>query len=260
MCRLLGAVTRRAEAHPTSLVESPKSLASLSHEHPDGWGIAVHDGRGWDMYRNPTCARDDDEFRAVASTARGRVLIAHIRKATVGTIRLANTHPFQRDAWVFAHNGTLTDLSYIERQTSGARRREIEGDTDSERLFAYLLTALDEAGATQGTRKAPPAAAYLALRRAVDAAVAQPKFGAANFLLSDGEVMFIHRLGRTLFVSTDADGVRVASESPAEGSWHEVPERTLLAIEAGTVPRIGRETSRSAGRNLRASMFDSTPG
>ncbi|WP_275976810.1 class II glutamine amidotransferase [Polyangium aurulentum] len=259
MCRLLGAVTKRVEGHPTSLAEAPKSLAALSHEHPDGWGIAVHDGRDWGLYRNATCARDDEQFRSIASSARGRVLIAHIRKATVGNIDLSNTHPFRRDSWVFAHNGTITDLDYMERRTSSARRCEIEGSTDSERFFAYLLTALDEAGATAGSRKASPGAAYRALRTAVHAATSQPRFGAANFLLSDGEVMFVHRLGRTLHTSSDANGVRVASEVPADGVWHEVPERTLLAIEAGTVPRIGRETSRSALSSIRAAMFSDAP-
>lgn len=242
-----------------SLAEAPKSLAALSHEHPDGWGIAVHDGRGWDVFRNATCARDDERFRTLASAARGRVLIAHIRKATVGKNGLANTHPFQREGWAFAHNGTISDLDFLARRTSGQRRRQVEGDTDSERFFAYLLTALDEAGATSGSRKAPPGAAYRALRSAVDAAAVRPKFGAANFLLSDGEVMFVHRLGRTLHVASDANGVRVASEALADGVWHEVPERSLLAIEAGTVPRVGRETSRSAASLRHTSLFRNSP-
>src|SRR5512139_2863733 len=104
MCRLFGVVSRHVEPHPEPLATAPKSLAALSPEHPHGWGIAVHDGRAWSIHKSPTCARGDARFHELARDARGRVLVAHVRKATVGKTGLQNTHPFRRDAWVFAHN------------------------------------------------------------------------------------------------------------------------------------------------------------
>jgi predicted glutamine amidotransferase len=247
MCRLLGVVSRSIEAHPTALAEAPKSLAELSAAHPHGWGIAVHDGRQWSLERRPTCALADARFYEIARRARGRMLVAHVRKATVGRTVLANTHPFRRDGWVFAHNGTISDLDWLARRTSSARLREVEGDTDSERFFAFLMTALDNAGATKGSR-ASPEAASLALAKAVRSATERPKLGAANFLLSDGQVMFAHRFGRSLFISKDAGVARVASEAGHEGVWQEVPDRTLFRIEGGREPVIERVAGSSARR------------
>ncbi|MDI3285292.1 class II glutamine amidotransferase [Polyangium sp. 15x6] len=231
MCRLFGVVSRHVEPHPEPLATAPRSLAALSPEHPHGWGIAAHDGKSWAIHKSPTCAQADPAFRAVASNARGRVVLAHVRKATVGKTGLDNTHPFRRDAWVFAHNGTISDVAWLERRTSQSRRREIAGDTDSERFFAFLMTTLDEVGATHGSRRAPSGLTHRAIAQAIEAATDRPRFGAVNFLLSDGDVLYAHRFGRSLYLSSEADVVRIASEVPHEGAWQELPERSLLCID-----------------------------
>ncbi len=68
-------------------------------------------------------------------------IVAHIRKATVGGVALANTHPFQRELWgrwwVFAHNGTLKDSA---PRLHGAFRPV--GQTDSDAAFCRLMRAL----------------------------------------------------------------------------------------------------------------------
>ncbi|MDI1431124.1 class II glutamine amidotransferase [Polyangium sorediatum] len=238
MCRLFGVVSRHVEPHPEPLATAPKSLAALSPEHPHGWGIAAHDGKTWAIHKSPTCAHADPTFHTTASNARGRIVLAHVRKATVGKTGLTNTHPFRRDAWVFAHNGTISDVAWLERRTSQSRRREITGDTDSERLFALLMTALDDVGATYGSRRAPGGAVHRAIARVIEAATDRPRFGAVNFLLSDGDVLYAHRFGRSLYVSSEAGVVRIASEAPHEGAWQEVPERSLLCIEGGVAPRV----------------------
>jgi predicted glutamine amidotransferase len=257
MCRLLGVVSSESTDYGFSLREAPRSLATLSREHPHGWGLAVHDAsRGWDVLRHASCAGDDARFGEAASRARGRVLVAHVRKATVGATSLANTHPFRRGAWVFAHNGTIVDTSWLEQRTSPERAREIEGETDSERFFAYLLTVLDDLGATGGSGD-QVAAVDRALAAALAAMVARPGFGAINFLLSDGAVLYAHRLGRTLFVLERGRGdavrpsrplpdtgavletpwssrriaVLLASERISDEPWEELPEGALVRVD-----------------------------
>lgn len=251
MCRLLGVVCSETTDFRFSLHEAPRSLAFLSTEHKDGWGLAVHRRDvGWDLHRNPVRAGDCDRFKELAARARGELLLAHIRKRTVGPIGEKNTHPFQRGGFVFAHNGTIENIAAFSRTTSAARAREIEGDTDSEQFFAHLLTVVDELGHDRVDD---------ALRRVV----AQPIVGAANFLLSNGASLWAHRLGRTLFslerhpgdpvrvsrhaTETDADletpwsarrhAVLIASERMTDEPWEEIPERTLMRIDAGT-PRV----------------------
>jgi glutamine amidotransferase len=241
MCRLLGIVSAEVVSHRLPLDAAPRSLAELSPDHPHGWGLAVSDGhRRWDVYRATGCAKDDDRFHDLADRARGRLLVAHIRNRTIGLSTLENTHPFQRGRWVFAHNGTISDTAPLDRHTSAARRREIQGETDSERLFAFLLTALDQAGAAAGVSHGASGAADDALHRATLVLRAQP--GAANFLVSDGEVLYAFRYGRSLHLLQRSGGrrqaaVAVASERPTDEPWAEVAEGTLLRIDGGATPR-----------------------
>ncbi|MFO0761580.1 MAG: class II glutamine amidotransferase [Byssovorax sp.] len=248
MCRLIGACSAGDAGYAFCLQGAPRSLAALSPEHPHGWGLAVHDGaEGWSLVRSPACARDDQGFSGAAERARGPILIAHIRKRTVGPVRVENTHPFRRGRWVFAHNGTVTDLDFLTRRTSPARLAEIEGDTDSERLFAFLLTALDEAASTMES-------IGNALARALRSAILRPDFGTANLLLSDGRSLFTFRAGRSLYLldrkrapaSPVADAHRrrpavlVASERLTDEPWDEIPEGALLRIDGGEAPRVAR--------------------
>lgn len=243
MCRLLGVVSGETSPFGFGLHDAPRSLLALSPDHPDGWGLAVY-GRasGWQIHRHTACAGQDARFREVASGARGELLIGHIRRKTVGDTRLDNTHPFQRGRWVFAHNGTVGDVGELAAGTSDARRAEVRGDTDSERLFAYLLTAIDRGG---GDRASAERALVDAVRRAQRLA----RIGIINFLLSDGEVLYAHRLGRTLhvlergFEPSGRPGRRrralwVASEAPTEEPFREVPEGALLALRAGAAPSV----------------------
>lgn len=255
MCRLLGVVCNEATDFRFSLHEAPRSLAVLSEEHADGWGLAIHGrGAGWDLHRNPVRAGGCERFREVAAGARGELLVAHIRKRTVGPIGAENTHPFRRGPLVFAHNGTIPGVDVFEARTSAARRREVEGQTDSERFFAWLLTKLDELGHDRIDD---------ALTAAVGEALEEPRLGAANFLFSNGTSLWAFRFGRTLHVlerhpgdpvvqrrqaheteaeletpwSTRRHAVLIASEHMTDEPWREVPEGTLLRVDGGS-PRV----------------------
>jgi predicted glutamine amidotransferase len=270
MCRLIGVASSESTDFGFSLRHAPRSLEVLSREHPHGWGVAVFDparvpieASGWDVRRDAACARDDQKFGDAATTARGRVLVAHIRKATVGPASCLNTHPFRRGDYVFAHNGTIRDGAWVMSNTSPERAREVEGDTDSERFFAYLLTAIDEL-----CDVAAPTIERLdaAVLRAATRATSRPDFGSVNFVLSNGQAIYAHRFGRTLFVlergrgdvvvptriSPETEAVLstpwssrrvaalVASEAISDEPWEELPERCLVRAEVGPWPRWKR--------------------
>jgi glutamine amidotransferase len=254
MCRLLGIVSSESTDFRIVLREAPRSMAFLSQEHPDGWGIAVFDEpRGWRVEKGVERASDDARFHQFAGGSRGNVLLAHIRQKTVGPTSLVNTHPFQSDRWVFAHNGTITDIPWLRSQTSTRRRTELHGETDSELLFAWLLTHLDEAGVTDTPASA---ATDRAIGRAARTARDRPGFGAFNFLLSDGTTTYAHRCGRTMFLlergpldevrslRTAPDGVVlatpwsprrravfIASEQMTNEPWQSVDEGMLLRVD-----------------------------
>jgi predicted glutamine amidotransferase len=270
MCRLLGIVSSEPTAFQIVLQEAPRSLAALSREHRDGWGIAVFESRrtsqgvedhGWQLHKAISCAAEDQDFRRLAA-APGEVMISHVRRRTVGSVSLENTHPFHKGRWVFAHNGTIHERDYLRSSTSARRLGELRGTTDSELFFAYLLTELDAAGI--GDAPASPETDDV-LRRATRVTCANSSFGAVNFLLSDGAAMYAHRFGRTLFVldrgpedpvresRRSRDGtvvvthwpqqrhaVLVASEAMTDEPWTEVAEGELLRVDRAPLPRWRR--------------------
>jgi glutamine amidotransferase len=111
-------------------------------------------------------------------------VISHIRKATVGNIALANTHPFMRELWgrywLFAHNGDLKTLPAWQ----GKRFRPV-GCTDSEQAFCWILEQLaDEFPEEPDTDTLTKRLAQLAAELS--------QYGTLNFLLSNGDWLAAH--------------------------------------------------------------------
>lgn len=185
MCQLLGLNSNL----PTDICFSFTGFRARGGEtdkHADGWGIAFFEEGGVRVLHDPQPACSSRLAALVADhPLHATTIIAHIRKATVGAIRLENTHPFSRELWgrqwVFAHNGTLLDFSpALEGRFRPA------GTTDSELAFCWLMEGL-----LRHFGDTPPE--RLALFEWLQgAAVALTRFGVINFLLSDGERLFAH--------------------------------------------------------------------
>jgi predicted glutamine amidotransferase len=248
MCRLLAVVSAETTDFHFPLQRARRSLSALSREHPHGWGLAVHArGEGWSVTKDTACAASCERFEGTAASARGELLLAHVRRRTVGPTALENTHPFRQGPWVFAHNGTIGALEWMAARTSDERRSRIEGQTDSERFFAFILTVLDGVGAGDGSQGARMRRLDRALGSALAEARALPSLGPASFLLSDGEVLYVHRAGRALFAlhrgvtatepTPRREALTFASERMTDERWEEVPEGTLLSVETRGAPR-----------------------
>ncbi|TAJ40099.1 MAG: class II glutamine amidotransferase [Reyranella sp.] len=199
MCELFCLSSRR----PTRASFSLKRFAA--HGAPDGrnvdgWGVAFHEGRDIRLYKEPEPAGDSPwvafiEERALAT----RLLISHIRRATMGANSHANTQPFARELGgrmhLFAHNGGFDGIA--ARFDAATHRFHPLGETDSEMAFCLLLERL--APLWKGAA-APPLAARLAA--VTEFAAGMRPLGIANFLYSDGEFIFGHGHRRT-----QADGI-----------------------------------------------------
>ena len=139
MCRLFG---MSGGAQPLSaefwLLDAPDNLTVQSHRNPDGTGIGIFDPDGHAVvHKAPISAFNDADFAREARRERSRTFLAHIRFASTGALTLANTHPFEQEGRLFAHNGVITGLSRLEEEL-GEDRALVEGETDSERLFALI--------------------------------------------------------------------------------------------------------------------------
>jgi glutamine amidotransferase len=209
------------------LFDAPHALVHQAqkphHQHagrdnPDGWGVA------WgtdpvERYRTAIPMWDDGGFVITESAPS---LLAAARYASPGSTRDArNAAPFVADSWVFSLNGFVSDFrdgfgDELRAQVSVERARGIEGDTDSEVLFALVLDQLDGG--------ASPGAALGEVTRLVRA----QSTGALNLLLTDGETIAATVLDNSLFLRREP-GLLVASEPlDDDESWVEVDNGSLV--------------------------------
>ena len=144
MCELLALSSSR----PARLNFSLHTLASHGTEAGttrDGWGVAFYPGNDVALCREPAAAGNSALVRFLETSGPATDLaISHIRHATRGSLKLANTQPFTREpgglTHVFAHNGDLPGIENNDTLRSDHARPV--GQTDSEYAFCVLL-ALD---------------------------------------------------------------------------------------------------------------------
>lgn len=181
MCRLLGIVANKPVDLEFSLYKGhDQTLESLSHKNPDGWGIAWYKDGAPAVHKEPVAAVESEHYRSVVQHVRSSMTIAHVRKST-GTAHVqSNTHPFAWQNWAFAHNGCVERAPLFEK-LADIHRRALEGKTDSEVLFRWILQCIEEkSDIIAGIRNA------LGVARALD-------HSGLNFLLTDGRSLYAAR-------------------------------------------------------------------
>ncbi|HXH76617.1 MAG TPA: class II glutamine amidotransferase [Bacteriovoracaceae bacterium] len=185
MCQLLGMNCNV----PTDICFSFtgfQARGGLTDHHTDGWGITFFEGKGVRQFLDPNASAHSPVADFIRTyPIKSKNVIAHIRKATQGEIKLENTHPFVRELWgsywSFAHNG---DLKGYSPKLNGWFCPV--GNTDSEKAFCYILQELKVAFGEH----APP---YEKLAAKIhELTLELCSFGVFNFLLSNGEFMMAH--------------------------------------------------------------------
>lgn len=232
--------------------------------HRDGWGIAYYEDGDVRLIKEAAPAFDSQGMRHIqAQPFRSAMAISHIRKATQGKIATRNNQPFIRELggqWhTFAHNGNLTNIQNFTQLRSTCFRAV--GETDSELAFCALLERLKDVWRMV---ERPSVSSRLDIVN--DFAIELRKLGPANFLYSDGDVLFAHSHQRHqqdgtirapglwcltrhcteggvfdtsgLTVSAqniEQDVVLVASVPLSSEGWTPIPEGQVLAIRSGKV-------------------------
>jgi predicted glutamine amidotransferase len=185
MCQLLGMNCNV----PTDICFSFtgfQARGGLTDGHTDGWGITFFEGKGVRQFLDPSASAHSPIADFIRSyPIKSKNVIAHIRKATQGEIRLENTHPFVRELWgqywSFAHNG---DLKNFSPDLDGSFQPV--GNTDSEKAFCFILQEFKKLfGNSQPDKKN--------LARAIhELTLKMASHGTFNYLLSNGEFMAAH--------------------------------------------------------------------
>lgn len=264
MCRLYGFLATEPTRLECSLVNAQNALQVQSdrdrrgRRNADGWGIARWSETGLSVARSTLPAFADTRYAAEAARTISPVVIAHVRAATIGSIERDNIHPFQSSPWAFAHNGTLSGFEALAPRLFSEAHEMPRGGTDSELIFEWILGRMPAFGLDPGE----PAPSVTAPARLIEAAVLDlvgmaiaapggepPKL---NFVLSDGVHMVASRWGNSLYwarreavpdcafcgtnhcpqAGSDYRAVVLASEPITAEPWHEVPEGTIIAVDA----------------------------
>ena len=218
-------------AHSLLRQASAPRLQVATHDNPDGFGAGWYaDGAATpERYRTATPMWADERFLALAAGIHAGAVLAAVRNATPGSvIEVTGNAPFTSGPWLFSHNGYVAGFrtgvaDELRARTSAHRLAGIEGDTDSEALFALVLDHLD-----RGCTAIDALAATVATARELGG-------GYLNLLLTDGHAIAATAVGNSLFV-LDRAGARVVASEPFDDdpAWQAVPDgSTVVADGAG---------------------------
>jgi glutamine amidotransferase len=117
------------------------------------WSPASHDPRAPFAYASDSLPVFDRNLKSLATKVAAGCVLAHVRGVAYSTqveISLQNVHPFQFPGipLTLAHNGDLARFAEmrtgLERHVRPELLRAIRGTTDSEWIYALVLSQLDE--------------------------------------------------------------------------------------------------------------------
>ena len=276
MCELLGMSSNLPATVNLSLMKLAEH-GGFSGPHRDGWGVAYYEGPDVRLIKEAEAAASSDWVHFVRDhRLQSPLVIAHVRRATMGERAYRNTQPFARELagrmHLFAHNGWLPGI--FESPRFRPTRFHPVGETDSERAFCTLLDRL--ADLWRGPGAIPSFDTRLAIVSLF--AAEMRSLGPANFLYSDGDVLFAHgdrrkqaetsmvappglvslqrrcRQGGRVFEASglaidgaDQTIVLLASVPLTDESWQPFGEGEVIAVCKGEIAaRQTAETNRSS--------------
>jgi predicted glutamine amidotransferase len=190
--------------------------------HANGWGAVYEEDGELKTLRSTEPCWDDP---AIESLRDRRLFLLHARRASLGAVSLANTHPFDADVvgkrFFFCHNGTVRDLLPTPPTLAKAE------PTDSERIFHRLIPYVRDGRTLEGFREV-----YGGFR----------DYTCLNtFLLGPEELWAVCLFTRdpayyALALATSSHGPIVSSEPLAEFAGDRRP------IASGTAVRVDRRS------------------
>ncbi len=215
MCRVLGYL-----GDPVSLrhvlFDTDSSLVAQSYSprmmntflNLAGFGMAAWDPQSMHpeepfVYRTATIAAFDRNLRGLASKLAPTCLIAHVRGVTYGERELvgaSNLHPFRFPGMrvALAHNGHLRDFRRMRygliKHIRPDLAESIEGTTDSEWIYALVLSQLDDPSGVPGVDElAQATAGALRVLRDVRAREGIDVSSPVNLFVTTGESLVVTR-------------------------------------------------------------------
>lgn len=227
MCRLLGISYKKSRKIPKKLLQD---FWWLSVKHPHGWGLCSFTSyrKDWYCKKGPYPA-----FRVFpVSPVKSHIHIAHVRRATKGKVHYLNCHPFVRNGWSLAHNGTLFHIRKVK-----FKKFRPFGWTDSEKILCLLLDWYSE---TKYIRYKDEVEWFHLLHDFLwDLQDSQDSMGILNLLFSDGKYLYAYRGldGRkSLYYNQLKSRIVVCSEQlDSISNWTPIGIGDMLVFDRGRI-------------------------
>jgi len=212
----------------------------------DGFGFGwLNPSKQTAIYTNTRPIWSDTNLSSLCESLFSPYWLANVRSATPGQqIKQSNTHPFKIDQILFTHNGYIEDFnpkirSIFHDILDVSIQAEIQGNTDSEYLFALLRQQL---------LKIPDVAEAIAAMVSILSEIISDEKILLNIIVGDGTQFYIlrHALNGqcpTLYYSIEEnefpDSILIASEALTESrKWQVVPEHSYCTISDNTPPNF----------------------
>lgn len=238
MCELF-AMNANRPAEVGGFLNRLMPRGGITGPHADGWGVAYFEGRAARVFKDPSPAAQSPLLATLAhQDLRSTAVVAHIRKANPSVFgrATANTHPFEREcfgrSWVFAHNGKLPGIH--EKKAQKINRFLPLGDTDSELAFCIILEAIADRIESDGPLM--PQVTVGIIRPVVKKLM---DYGEFNFILCDGEHIFVHAhtrlhaLQKHACETGDATMTVLATEPLTRGCWRPLQPGSIHVYKDG---------------------------
>ncbi len=250
MCRLLGYLG--APVKLDYLLTAPENSLFIQSYQPremtsgllnaDGFGFGWYD-RDRDTrpftYRSTQPIWSEANFASLGRYIKSHCILASVRSATPGqAVDISNCQPFHFESLLAHHNGFIDNFRStlyrpIRDSLEDPYYRMIDGSTDSEHIFAYVLNTWDRQGGTL------EAALATSIETLAGWAYKESVSISINMLLSDGERLIASRFSNrssvpTLYWLRDnpffPGAVVVASERLFEAAWVSLPPSSILTV------------------------------
>ena len=228
MCELFGFCSAKQK----DIRDYLKVFYGHSIHHPHGWGFMRENDSEYEIFKETVRAADSDILSCiVSSTKPQKNTLAHIRLATVGAIKKENCHPYTGSdnmgrKWTLIHNGTIYSSKLLTKYLS-----QQSGDTDSERVFLYLLDEINKAVSEKQGGNLSAKERFEIIDKLVVSLSPRNKL---NLMIFDGEVLYVHKnMKDTLYFKQDRNSTLFSTLPLDDGEWKPYPMAQLCAFENG---------------------------
>lgn len=216
----------------------------------DGWGIGYYRDKEPVVEKYPEEALNSALFKKAVLKAKSNIVICHLRHADRGVVCKENCHPFKitrlNKDWLFVHNGSIKPIEYPS---------DVEGNTDSARIFTYLMDHI-----SYYVEKGLTGSIYPAIVKATKKAFED--FGRnikLNYILTDGSLLYVfsHYARKNFYFlkrnKPSGCAILVSTIKLTAEDWRVIPQDRLFVIQDGRSIVLSKKLSTIEGERSETS-------